>query len=193
MEEYRPNSHRSKDDASEKKIASVVSGKVEKKKKSGIAKLADIFVPDDIDSVRSYIVESVIVPLAKKAIEDTIHTILYGDAEPPKKTRASSVSYSGYFEKEKRSSSRAAEKSSRYFDDLTFESRADAEEVIEQLDELIECYGVVSVADLYDLVGFQNGSHTDNKFGWVDLRSARIVRTWDGDYMLKLPKAVPIN
>lgn len=60
------------------------------------------------------------------------------------------------------------------------------------MDELIDMYGVVSVADLYDLVGI-TGNYTDNKYGWTNIRNAEPVRAMGGGYMLKLPKALPIN
>ena len=59
------------------------------------------------------------------------------------------------------------------------------------MDELIDTYGIVSVPDIYDLVGI-SGNYTDNKYGWTNLRNAEPVRVGDG-YMLKLPKPGPIN
>ena len=59
------------------------------------------------------------------------------------------------------------------------------------MDELIEHYGIVSVADLYDLVGI-TGSYTDNKYGWTDIRTAQVVRVRDG-YKIKLPRAIPLD
>ena len=58
------------------------------------------------------------------------------------------------------------------------------------MDELIDMYGQVSVADLYDLVG-KTCEHTDNKYGWTNIRNAEPVRVRDG-YLLKMPKALPI-
>ena len=58
------------------------------------------------------------------------------------------------------------------------------------MDELIDQYGVVSVGDLYDLVGV-TGAYTDNNYGWTDLRTASVVRTRDG-YMIKLPRALAL-
>ena len=59
------------------------------------------------------------------------------------------------------------------------------------MDELIETYGIVSVADLYELVGV-DGEYTDNDYGWTNIRNADVVRTRDG-YLLSLPKAMPIK
>ena len=60
-----------------------------------------------------------------------------------------------------------------------------------RMDEIVGTYGTVSVADLYDLVGI-TGAYTDNKYGWTDIRSASVVRVRDG-YMIKLPRALPLN
>ena len=59
------------------------------------------------------------------------------------------------------------------------------------MNELIDTYDVVSVADLYDLVG-KSCNYTDNKYGWTNIRNAEPIRVRDG-YLLKMPKAGPIN
>ena len=56
---------------------------------------------------------------------------------------------------------------------------------------MIDTYGIVSVADMYDLVGIAT-NYTDNKYGWTNLRNAEPIRVANG-YMLKLPKAGPID
>ena len=60
------------------------------------------------------------------------------------------------------------------------------------MDELISTYGIVSVADLYDLVGITGGSYTDNKYGWTNVHNASVIRVRDG-YMIKMPKALPLD
>ena len=72
------------------------------------------------------------------------------------------------------------------YDDIIIESRGDAELVLDQLEEIISTYGVASVADLYDLVGITGRSYTDNKYGWTDIRNAKVVRT--GRLYLTAPK-----
>ena len=60
------------------------------------------------------------------------------------------------------------------------------------MNEIIEEYdGIVTVADLYDLVGITD-KYTDHKYGWTNLRNAKVERVRDG-YMLKLPKVLPID
>ena len=74
---------------------------------------------------------------------------------------------------------------------IILESRGEAEDVLERMDELIATSQVVSFADFYDLVGV-SGNYTDNKYGWTDIRNASVIRVRDG-YMIKLPKALPLN
>ena len=59
------------------------------------------------------------------------------------------------------------------------------------MDEIMEEYGIVRVADLFDLVGI-TGDYTDNKYGWTNIRSAEVVRVRDG-YKIKMPRAMPIH
>lgn len=194
MEEYKPNSHKSKE--AEKRIEKVVSGTVKAKKRSGIQKLTDVFISEDADNVRSYILMDILVPAVKKAISDVvtngIDMILYGDANRSSRTaKASKVSYGGYYERERRRDHETDRRNGYEYDEIVLETRGEAEDVLARMEELIEVYGSASVADLYDLVGV-TGRYTDNKYGWTSLRSASVARTREG-YLLKLPRALPLD
>ena len=65
------------------------------------------------------------------------------------------------------------------FDDIILDSRGEAEEVLSHLVDLVDDYGMASVADLYDLVGITS-NFTDNKYGWTNLSSASVSRVRDG-------------
>ena len=202
MDEYKPNSHKSKEERdllSEKKVEKIVSGFVKSKKKNDIQKFADVFISEDVGNVKSYILLDVLVPAIKKAISDIvtngIDMILYGETGKTKKnSTASKVSYRSFYEKEnepKRSYGSSTLKSGYSYDDIILDNRGEAEEVLSRMEELVSMYGIVSVADLYDLVGI-TGNYTDNKYGWTDVHSASVVRVRDG-YFIKLPKALPLN
>ena len=60
------------------------------------------------------------------------------------------------------------------------------------MEALIDQYGVASVGDLYDLANVSTTNYTVNKYGWTNIRSAQVIRSRDG-YLLKMPKAMPIN
>jgi len=202
MEEYKPNSHKYKEDQNrsspEKKVEKVIAGTVKSKKKSEIRKFTDVFISEDIDNVKSYILLDVLIPAIKKAISDIvtngIDMILYGETGKIKSnSTASKVSYRSYYDGRngRRDYSAIRTKISYNYDDIIFDNRGEAEDVLSRMDELISTYGLVSVADLYDLVGV-TGNYTDNKYGWTNIRNASVIRVRDG-YMLKLPKALPLD
>ncbi len=194
MEEYKSNSNKQKE---AKKVERVTTGTIRTKKKSDVRKLADVFVSEDMGNVKSYILMDVLVPAIKKAISDIvtngIDMVLYGETK--KTTNSSKVSYRSYYNKDDgrknndRSSSR--NRSGYDYDEIILDNRGDAEDVLTNMDDLISKYGMVSVGDLYDLVGV-TGNYTDEKYGWTDLRDASVIRIRDG-YVLKLPKALPLN
>ncbi len=204
MEDYKPNSHKSREVQKDKpveerkKVDKVVTGIVKTKKKSEIRKFTDVFISEDISNVKSYLLTDVLVPAIKKLVIDTvtdgINMILNGGTgRGHRGTNASYVSYRQYSDQRdsNRHGNESRGRSGYNYDDIILESRGEAEDVLSRMDELIDIYGTVSVADMYDLVG-KTCNYTDNKYGWTNIRNAEPIRVRDG-YMLKLPKALPIN
>lgn len=208
-EEYGGNSHKMKDEqkalpdkSSEKKKAEkVISGAVKPKKKGEIQKFADVFISEDVGNVKSYIFMEVLVPAVKKAISDIVTNgvdmILYGETRQKKNSNTTKVSYGKYYgnggDQERRSSSyRQSGRTGFDYDDIIFETRGDAESVLDAMNEIISQYGVVSVGDLYDLAAVSTDNFAVNKYGWTDIAGCKAVRVRDG-YILKLPKAYPLN
>ena len=195
--EYRSNSHKSKElenDIQKKKVEKVVNGVVRSKKKSLVEKTVDLFAPDDVEDVKSYVREGIVVPAIKDIILDVVKAFLdiNGNSHSNRST-TSRVSYRKYYEDRDRDQDRVAHRTRTGYDyeDVILDKRTEAEDVLSSLDDLIDTYGMASVADLYDLVGI-NCNYTDNKYGWTNLRSASIAHVRDG-YMIKLPRALPLN
>lgn len=204
MEEYRPNSHKFKAEQEaakrqEKQITKVVNGTAKTKKKGAAGKMADVFISEDVSNVKNYIFMDVLVPAIKKAISDIVRDgidmILYGESGRSKRnSNKSRVSYSTYYDDDHRDTRARTSKSSQArfdFEDIVFETRRDAEDVREQMEELIDRYSVVSVADMYDMAGL-SAPYTSNKYGWMNIRTAEPVRVREG-YILKLPRPKPID
>lgn len=204
MENYKPNSHKAKKEQeealAERKVEKVIKGSAKTKKRSDVKKFADVFISEDAGNVKSYIIMDVLIPAIKKAISDIvtngIDMMLYGETgRSKKKSPASKISYRSYYESDnerRRDYSSVRTRSTYEYDDIVLDSRGEAESVLATMDELVETYGMVSVADLYEMVGVQ-GSYTDNKYGWTkNIRNASVVRVRDG-YLLKLPKALPFD
>lgn len=208
MEQYGGNSHKMKDEqkalpeksSEEKKVGKVISGSAKSKKKGEMRKFADVFISEDVGNVKSYIFMEVLVPAVKKAIDDIVTNgvkmILYGETRQKKNT-TTKVSYGKYYvnsgEQERRSSSyRQSGRNGFDYDEIIFETRGDAESVLDAMNEIISQYGVVSVGDLYDLADVSTDNFAVNKYGWTDIAGCKAVRVRDG-YVLKLPKAYPLN
>lgn len=201
MEDYKPNSNRFKEEQKEKereKIEKVVTGKVITRKKSKARKFADEFISEDAKNVKSYVIGEVLIPAVKKAISDIvtdgIDMILYGESRKgSRRSTADKVSYGNYYDKSYRAprNDRATLASGYSYDDIIFETRGQALDVLARMDELMDTYRLVRVADLYDLVGI-TGKYTDNKYGWTNISNAEVVRDRDG-YMIKMPRAIPID
>lgn len=203
MEEYQSNSHKSregrqKESAAEKKVEKVVTGSARTKKKSEIQKFADVFISEDVENVKSYVVRDVLIPAVKKAISDIvtngIDMLLYGETGRSKRSgTGSKVSYQRYYQSDRRDSPAPRSRTGYDYDSILFNSRGDADAVLMELEELISMYGVASIMDLYSAAGLQC-DYTYDKYGWTDLRTAQVVRArMEDGYYIKLPKALPLT
>ena len=203
MAEYLNNSYNAREKRPEgsgppdKKLEKGVSGEAKTRKKSEVKKFANIFVPEDVENVKSYILIDVIVPGIKNAIADAVSIMLFGEAGRlgGRNNKGSRASYQRYYDDrrdDRRDYGRPRAVSGFDYDDIVFDTRGDADLVLDQMESAINQYSLVSVADLYDLAGITCRSYTANKYGWTDLRGAKVVRVRDG-YILELPRTVQIN
>lgn len=203
---YTPNSHKyreqqKEESSQEKRVQKVVKGPV-KIKKNEARKFADIFIQEDAASVKNYIFMDVLVPAIKKAIYDIvtngIDMFLYGGTGRGKSGSVSGtkVSYRNFYEQKNTPSGYHGSESTKSnnafdYDDITFTNRGEAEAVRQAMMDAVAKYGMVTVADLYDMID-QPAPYTSAKYGWMDVSSAEVIR-YRGDYRLKLPRAVPIG
>ena len=193
---YPSNAHRAKEDLTtnkteKKKVAKVVAGQVKTKKKSGLSKLLSGIIAEDIADIKTHIIRDVVIPTIKRSISDVIDMVLYGGSSKRRPGGGTRVDYRSFYSSEPIRRTETKVVSGYTYDDVILASRGEAEEVLDQLNALIDTYGIASVADLYDLVGVAR-NYTDNKYGWTNLASAGVDRTREG-YVIKLPRALPIK
>lgn len=199
MSDYKPNSNRFKEEqkkTSEKRAEKIVTGQVITKKKSGMRKLADEFISEDAKNIKSYVIGEVLIPTAKKVVSEVVTNvvdiILYGGSRGgSKRSTADRVSYRNYYDRDSRPVRNSSYHAVYEYDDIILDSRGEAEDVLMRMDEIMDTYKLVRVADLYDLVGV-TAPPTANAYGWTNIRNAEVVRVRDG-YMIKMPRAVPID
>lgn len=180
-------------DMQKKEETKPVSGKVIRRKKRKSSGMADSF-----DTAWQYALENVIIPATKDLVSATISnvtdTILYGrdGVRPARSSRGVGVSRSNTRTNYQHVSSRVNTpkptrevRATNSIDDIFFETRQDADEVLNHLFHQIDTYDVATVSDLYSKVGI-TPKFTDEKWGWVDLRGSTVSRTRNG-FRIELP------
>ena len=208
MENYPGNSRKAKEEKNEQKeVKKVIAGEAIRKKKPLSRRFMETFVGgDDARSVWQYVLGDVLVPAAKDTISDAvsqgIERMLFGESRGryQARSRASSsyTSYNRYSssspfsrrEEPRREMSRRA-RATHDFDEIILELKVEAEDVLDNLYELVQKYDTATVADLYEMVG-QTANFTDEHWGWTDLRGAGVTRVKNG-YLLDLPRPEPLD
>lgn len=207
MEEYQSNSIL-KTDSEEKKVRRVISGKVSQRKTPILDKVIN---GDTTKAIFDYIVWDILVPAFKNTLSDIVTNgmdmALFGESSS--RSRRSNrlqrskdrtyVSYSEYYDRDRQPRSGRLDRESvisrpnsrHRFEDVVFDTRADAEEVLSTLAELIDQYDFATVADFFDASGLES-KYTDRNYGWDKLDSG-FVRPIRGGFVLDLPKPLLIN
>ena len=198
-EEFKGNSNASKELNSSKVVTTNVtvrSANAEKPRKR--------FFAEDARTVGEHVVNNVIVPSLQKLLSDGVKSaidwLIYGSKGAQPRSGVSTVSYSRYYQAQQGLPSYGQpsylnpqpQRSNIYaVNDVTFNDRGEAEEVLLRMKEAIERYGSVSVADFYDLIG-QRCSFTDNNYGWLDLKTCDVIRDGSGFY-IRFPRVQPLD
>lgn len=183
------NTDKAKEGASpEKKV--IAKAKVQKK--SAIKEALQTFFVQDLPEIAEHLVVDVAIPAAKNAITDMvtqgIQQLLYGEVDPRRRPTSGYTSYSsssrvnrgtGYYESRRTERREPRQPKPTNVEDLVFDTRGDAVDVIEYVAESIEQYGQVSVADLMSSVGIQP-RYTDERWGWTTIDAFEIRQIREG-------------
>lgn len=226
MDDLKPNSHQYRQEEAQKEDEKDIlegsdlpkkelTGGTRTQKRSLFRKFIDIFFKDGASpqEIRTYVIEEVIVPSVLENIADAINAAVemrfFGEARRGRRSigsrnssTGSKVAYGGYFSgnsdsKRERIARSTKERSYREaLEDVIFDSLRDAEQVRDDMLEVLENYPQVTVADYKDILRSYGISikseHTDNKFGWTDLSTVAPRRARGGGYFLDLPREYPV-
>ena len=186
----------------ERRLQKVTSGRVIKKKKGFFGRFKEDFVIEDRNNIGDYIVHDVLIPAIKGFLYDAVlgglDMGLYGGLRGNRSNHSrggftNRTPYGrvvgGFVNNATRGVDRNSDR--RDSDEILLESRGEAEEVLSEMIQQISDYGKVSVADFYDLLG-EKSQYTDLKYGWTDLRSAKVDRVREG-YFINLPRAKALD
>jgi len=184
-----------------KRVKKSIAGRATRQKRSMSQQIAHKFLGEDTQNVGSYIVNDVLIPAAKTTIQEMITSgiemMLFGERQPRGRDRdrgRSTVSYGSYYkERDRKEERRPSYRGDKFdLDDIFFRHGDEAAEVLSDLCDLLEEYEQVTVADFFELSGIEGASWAHNKYGWEDLRKARVTHTRQG-YLILFPKPIELD
>ena len=200
------------EEESRPKLGGTIQGGVSLKRKTPGQRFTSTFLNNgDVRTVGSTILSDVIIPAVKEmvfsAFRDALSMFLWGDTRASKNTLRGSGGgivrdYSSYSSSISRNRDRdrvdiyRPEDSPRY-NNLVFEIRGDAENILFNMREYINTYDDIQIIKLYELVKEQTGiaipmTSQDAKYGWSDLTGAA-VKSVRGGYLLELPNPIELE
>lgn len=216
IENHAPNSFKSKEEAkaktSEVKVTQekdkaellkpVVSGSTSIKKKGPLDKVTKALFASDVESIKKYAVEQVVIPTIKQAINSLVSNgisiLLWGSPTNGARGGANAprVTYGSYWNggySQPQPPQRRTGLDAFDFDSVVFTFKADADAVLSRMDEIVSQYGFVTVGNFYDIAHVSCSNYQAENYGWKDIRSAYVASTFDGKFVIKLPPAYPIE
>ena len=205
LEQLYPSNSTSKKKSVEHKVPTVqLKGTVTQKKKSLGRRMADAFIGQDVVDVKEFLISDVLIPATKNIVvdildgfRDSIELALFGTSRGrinrQRYGQSNSVmSYSQYWNGRNSNQPTTVNYVGRNAPkDLIFTNNAEASEVLNNLCDMIETYGAVSVSELNEMLGLPK-TFTDQDWGWTNLSTAS-VRAVRGGYLLDLPKTMPLK
>lgn len=178
------------------KIEKIISGSA-KVKKNSVRKLTNTFFAEDLNTVTNNLKDEVFIPGLKKLLvnllKDGVDILFNGSvSRSGNKDRfiGDRVSYDRFSSGRNSEPIRTTNRFS--YDDIEYESRTDAERVLDSMYATIKRYGWVTVGEMYDMVG-RTAPFTANNYGWTDISTAYVDRVYGGGYVIRLPRAIPIE
>lgn len=204
--DFPSNSHTQKDPepkATRERAKRVTSGEAVKRRKPLGKQFKETFVGGDFRSATQYVIFDVMVPSVRDMMFDAftegMQRLIFGDtrrrggygggyrpSEGPPHISYNSFSKNRYERPpEPRSMSRRG-RARHDFGEIVISSRSEGEDVIDSMFEMLSKFDVVSVADLYGMVGLES-NHVDENWGWENLQGAGVMKV-RGGYLLDLPE-----
>lgn len=206
MENFPPNSQKARLNVNPpkvKRVQQVTSGTAVRKKPSLGRQFSATFMGGTATTAFQYMIANVIIPSIRdmfvEAAQSGVERLFYGDGGRGGRRAGPSpygrVQYNQPVTRPQAAVQQVLPRQVRArhaFDEVVIQTRQEAEDVLDAMFDLLSQYESVNVADLYELTGIQS-SHTDHKWGWVELRGATVGRTRSGQYFLDLPEPEPLN
>ena len=202
--DYQGNSNKAKEPQPEKNLEKIIQGDIVRKKKSLGERAKILFIGADGKDVVRYMILDVGIPRVRDMLfdmgKDGLQRFFYGERgrRMPGDPRGPQVRYNGILQSAVRQVGPVRGMSGRLPDqppvrrnerhemnELILTLKSDADDILEKMQDVIEAYGVFSLADLNELIG-QPTATIDHKWGWTNIATAKIHPVREG-YRVDLP------
>ena len=109
------------------------------------------------------------------AVVNKIDEALWSDSPSPSRRNMKPVSYTKPY----------------YDTNIAYGTREEAEKILDSMLEVVDKYGSVTVADMYDLSDMQ-ASYISAAYGWRNLDGVSVISEKEG-YFIELPDPIELN
>lgn len=184
------------EESNNKKLSPVVSGSTSVSKNTDPSNLVSKFLVEGVRTAGKSMITDVLLPQCKQAVYNAIingiNVLFWGPGGMKKSTTVlgagTKVNYAGANKAASVQKVTATVKATMDPEDVTFETRMDAQNVYDTMLEVIDQYDKVSLADFLELANVANDNFTYRKYGWTNLPPADIRRLGNGSYYIRFPK-----
>ena len=184
------------DESNNRKLEPVISGSATIGKNTDIGNVVSKFLADGVRTAGKSMIMDVLFPQCKQAVYNAIingiNVLFWGPGGVKKSTTilgtGTKVNYTPVNKNAAAQKVTPAVKATMDPEDIQFETRMDAQNVYDTMQEVIEQYDKVSLADFLELANVPNDNFTYRKYGWTTLPPADIRRLGNGTYYIRFPK-----
>lgn len=176
------------------KAEALVNGKLSDSKPSAFRNFKDEVIKSDFSSITSAVISQIIIPkavdLISNAFESGLYMLFHGDLKGYKsssnKSNGGRTDYTIFSSNGVRTV-RTDNNSSIQYRDVCVADLASAESIVMRIEDILDAYGEISVADIYSIANIRYNNDELNYWGWRSIRRTPIVKTGNG-YIIKMPK-----
>lgn len=204
-ESLMPKELRTQKEPETPKAKKAIAGNARVNKSSGLRKkFKEAFLPEDMGSIKEFIIWDQFVPAIQNGIYDlvvgTLGMMFFGKVinrkTGPRRSNSTwrfdgeqPIAYDRINDRRPSAAARNGRRpSSAYVEEIVVDTYNDAAAVLEELIAYLEQYGRVPVSAYYDAFGVSNDRPwTDQKWGWTSLREAKVGPVRGGGYTVYLP------
>ena len=182
--------------------------------RSHLDKLADVFLPEDLNSISNNIVNQVIIPAIMKTAGEILHRSIdmifgtnyaTGSSSPTSASSSSSTGWTGYQQIQNRNSAASSQPAGTLqilpvrqgvydYAKLRFKDKDFAIHVVNNVRSVINSSGRCSVGKYLEFAGCGSStSPSDFNWGWTNMSNVYYEETGDPDYPYRLVLPDPIS